>query len=97
MRGYTLSPRPNLFFDGEVALVDWLIHSLAQRKKRGAPGSQALLIRNNGVPKIVDSTRITASEFIEVVGIYNVQATKEQVQEDIRWFWIRNIGSDETA
>lgn len=92
MRGYTLSPRPNLFFDGDAALVDWFIHSLAQRKKRGAPGSQALLIRSNGVPKIVDSTRLTAAQFIETVGIYNVQATKDQVSEDIAWFWVRNIG-----
>jgi len=93
MRGYTLTPRPNLFFDGDAALVDWFIHSLSQRKKRGAPGSQALLIRHNGVPKIVDSTRLTAEEFIEVVGIYNVRATKEEVQEDVTWYWIRNIGA----
>lgn len=93
MRGYTLSPRPNLFFDGEAALVDWFVHGLKQRKKRGAPGSQALLIRNNGVPKIIDSTRLQASDFIEVVGIYNVHATKEQVSEDVAWFWVRNIGA----
>lgn len=92
MRGYTLSPRPNLFFDGDAALIEWFVHSLSQRKKRGAPGSQALLIRDNGTPKIVDSTRLQASDFVEVVGIYNVQATKEQVSEDVAWFWVRNIG-----
>lgn len=93
MKGYTLSPRPNLFFDGEEAVVNWFIHSMAMRKKRGAPGSQALLIRDNGVPQIVDSTRLTAQLFIEVVGIYNVHATKQQVQEDISWYWVRNIGA----
>lgn len=92
MRGYTLSPRPNLFFDGDTAVVDWFLASLAQRKKRGAPGSQALLIRDNGVPKLCDSTRLTATDFIQVVGIYNVKATREQVAEDIQWFWVRNIG-----
>lgn len=92
MRAHTLSARPNLFFDGEGALVDWFMEAFEDQRRKGQNGPQAFLIRDNGVPQIMASTRITAGHFIFVVGIYNIRKTRRQVAQDLHWFWIRNIG-----
>lgn len=92
MRVHSLSPRPNLFFDGEAALVDWFMDAFEAQSRKGSKGPQAFLIRDNGAPQILGANQITARHFIFVVGIYNIRKTRRQVAQDLHWFWIRNIG-----
>lgn len=84
---YTLSPRPNLFFDGDDAVVSWFIKGFNHLY-----GPHALLIRDNGTPQRVPVTRMKAEDFVHVVGVYKYTVTKDQVMEDTAFFWIRNLG-----
>lgn len=92
MRCMRLSPRPNLFFDGERVLVDWFMDAFEDQRRKGQTGPQAFMIRDNGFPQILSATQITARHFIYVVGIYNIRKNRHQVEQDLHWFWIRNIG-----
>lgn len=97
---YILAPRPNLFFMGDDAVVDWFMQAFSKHRaaRTGTQGPQALLIRDNGTPSRIPATKLEAAEFIYVVGIYNCHATREQVMEDLAFYWIRNLGGrDEVA
>lgn len=88
---YVVSPRPNLFFDGDLAVVEWFVNGMRKRWI----GPQALLIRDNGTPTVVPATKLEAKDFILVVGVYNYTVTAEQVSDDVAFFWIRNLGERE--
>ena len=85
---YTLSPRPNLYFDGDECVVDWFMDGIKGRWV----GPQALLIRDNGTPANAPVTKLKAEEFINTVGVYNYRATSDEVMEALTFFWLRTIG-----
>lgn len=85
---YTVSPRPNLYFDGDEQVAQWFMEGITGRWV----GPQALMIRDNGTPQVVPVTKLKADEFIHVVGTYNYRVTMEAVMEDLTCYWLRTIG-----
>jgi hypothetical protein len=85
---YTVSPRPNLYFDGDEQVIQWFMDGIKGRWV----GPHALMIRDNGTPQSVPVTKMEAADFIHVVGTYNYRVTKEEIKEQLDWFWLRTFG-----
>lgn len=88
MKSPNCPARPNLYFDGHTAVIDWFTEGV----KRRWIGPQALVIRDNGTATAIPVTKLNASDFIFTVGTYNYRATKEEVMEDLTLFWMRTLG-----